>query len=180
MLVILPTLFIRRPPKKITAASLAKGLNFAALMSLAVVFAVVVMPTVAPASLSGLQMIVSENSTQPSSSASSGNDEASSKNGASSGDLLTAAATIMGLAVFGSALGTLGSNKDLIKGIAYTLLPIIAVQAAFMLELVGMIHFPTVVWIPMTAILLMMAVLAMVANRLLPDKEDGTPTTYED
>ena len=80
----------------------------------------------------------------------------------------------MVLAVFGSALGTLGTNKHLIRGIAYTLLPIITVQAVFMLHLVGIVYFPVAVWIPMTAILLMLAVLAMVANKLIPDQTDNS------
>ena len=167
---------IRRPPKKITAASLAKRLNDAALMSLVVVLVVILMPMVAPASLALLHMAASEDSIQPGSSASYENGVASPENGVDGGHLLTAAATIMGLAVFGSALGTLRLNRELIRGIAYTLLPIIVVQAAFMLGIVGTIHFPVVVWIPMTAILLMLAVLAMVANRLLPDKADGNAT----
>ena len=145
-----------------------KGLQVIALVSLIVVLVVAVMPAPVP-----------EDSMQADSSASDENDEAPPGNGAGHGNLLTAAATIMGLAVFGSALGTLGSNKDLIKGIAYTLLPIIAVQAAFMLGVTGIIHFPVVVWIPMTAILLMVAVLAMVASRLLADEADSNAATPE-
>ena len=161
-------LLVSRPSKKITAASLEKGLQVIASVSLVVVLVVALMPTVGAGLLSLSDMMASEDSPQQGNSASDGNDEAPLENGAGDGDLLAAAATIMGLAVFGSALGTMGSNEYLLKGIAYTLMPIITVQAAFMLGVVDIIHFPVVVWIPMTAILLMSAVLAMVASRLLP------------
>ena len=86
--------------------------------------------------------------------------------------LFTASATILGFAAFGSALSILGLNKDLIKGIAYMLIPVIAVQAVFMLSfLVERVVFPAAAWIILTAILLMLLVLAMVANRM---KSAGT------
>ena len=87
--------------------------------------------------------------------------------------LLTAAATIMGFAAFGSALSTLGQSKDLIKGIAYMLIPIILVQAVFMLSLLGHIGFPAVWWLYITVILLMLLVLVMFANRIKPPETNG-------
>ena len=81
--------------------------------------------------------------------------------------LFTASATIMGFAAFGSALSILGLNKDLIKGIAYMLIPVIAVQTVFILSfLVDCVVFPAAAWIILTSILLMLLVLAMVANRM--------------
>lgn len=156
---------IRRPAKKITAKILAKWLHTSALASLMVVVVVIVAPSVAPVSISGLiHMIESEDAPDA-----TGSELPAA--GITDGDLFMAAATIMGLAVFGSALGTLGRGKDSVKGVAYTLVPTITVQAAFMLDIMDILHFPAVVWIPMTAILLMLVVLAMVANKLLPDRK---------
>ena len=89
------------------------------------------------------------------------------------GELLTAAATILGLTVFGSALGAQHYSKDMIKGIAYILILIIVVQVAFMSELTGVVRFPVVIWIPMTAISLMLVVFAMVANKVRSDEGGG-------
>lgn len=80
--------------------------------------------------------------------------------------LFTASATIMGFAAFGSALSTLSPNKDLTKGIAFTLIPVIVVQMVFMLSLLGHIDFSAMLWIIMTGLLLMLLVLAMVANSI--------------
>ena len=88
--------------------------------------------------------------------------------------LFTASATIMGLAAFGSALSTLGRNTALIKGIAYTLVPLIVVQAVFMLSILDRIGFPVSLWIVITAVLLMLLVLAIVANRIKTDGTDGS------
>ena len=87
--------------------------------------------------------------------------------------LLTASVTIMGFAAFGSALSTLGQSKDLIKGIAYTLIPVIVVQAAFMLSLLGHFGFPASWWIAITTFLLMLLVLVMFANRIKPAGVDS-------
>ena len=163
---------IRNPPKKINSTSLVKGLHITALVSLVVVFVVVVAPTVAPTSLSWLIQTYEE-STLSDDLAVGEDTVAPPENSTDSNGLLTAAATIMGLAVFGSALGTLVSNKHLIKGIAYTLIPTIVVQAAFMLHLVGILYFPVAVWIVMTAILLMLAVLAMTASKITSTGTDG-------
>lgn len=158
---------IRRPAKKITAKLLAKWLHAGALTSLAVVVVVIVAPSAAPVSVSGLKhMIESEDMLDA-----TGGELPAAGIGITDGDLFMAAATIMGLAVFGSALGTLGRGKDSVKGVVYTLVPTITVQAAFMLDIMGILRFPAVVWIPMTAILLMLVVLAMAANKLLPDRK---------
>ena len=87
--------------------------------------------------------------------------------------LFTASAAIMGFAVFGLVLSTLGTNMELIKSIAYTLLPVIAVQTIFMVSLVSDINFPEAVWIVMTAVWLFLLVFATVANRILPVGTDG-------
>ena len=145
-------LLIHRPTKMITATQLSKGLHNAALLSLVVVVAIpVLIHVTAPKYSMHLDSV-------------------------SDGELLTAAATIMGLAVFGSALSTLGGNKYMIKGIAYTIIPLITVQAVFMLGLVGLFSFPVAAWIIMTAILLMLTVLAMVANKVLSDEAGGKTT----
>lgn len=87
--------------------------------------------------------------------------------------LFTASATILGFAAFGSALSTLGQSKDLIRSIAYMLIPIILVQAVFMLSLLGHVGFPAAWWISITVILLMLLVLVMFANRIKPAGTDG-------
>lgn len=156
-----------RCPVKITAALMANVLHAAALSFIIVVVVVATMSVTAP-----------EESSPPDGSV-LGEDVVPPEDGVEDGDLFTAAATIMALAVFGSALGTLGSNKHLIRGIAYTLIPLITVQAAFMLHLVGIIYFPVVLWILMTAILLMLAVLAMVASKLIPDQTEGSAAAPE-
>lgn len=88
--------------------------------------------------------------------------------------LFTASATLMGLAAFGTALSTLGHNNALIKGIAYTLVPLIGVQAVFMVSILERIGIPVSLWMVMTGILLMLLVLVMVANRIEIDKVDGS------
>lgn len=89
--------------------------------------------------------------------------------------LFTASATITGFAVFGSAFSALGPNRNLIMGIAYVFISIIVVQSAFMLSLLGYVGFPASLWIGMTAVLLMLLVLAMVAGRIKSSGTDGGP-----
>ena len=181
-------LFMRPPAKKITTAVLAKRLHIIALGFIIVVVVVAMLPVVAPTSLSWL--ICWTTLKEPTSPDGLELDECVGdllENGmdavletdANSDGLLTAAATIMGLTVFGSALGTLSSNKHSIRSIAYTLIPTIAVQAAFMLHLVGITYFPVVVWISMTAVLLMLTVLAMTADKILHDQTDGSSAAAE-
>ena len=93
--------------------------------------------------------------------------------GVDNGDLFVAVSTIMGFAVFGSALSTFGSNKELMKGVANILIVIIAVQMIFMFELMGFAYFPIVVWIPVTAILLMLVVFAIITNKVRSDEDGG-------
>lgn len=88
--------------------------------------------------------------------------------------LFTASATIMGLAAFGSALSTLGHNMISIKSIAYTLVPLIGVQATFMASLLGHVGIPAWLWIIMTPIFLFLLVLAIVANRVKTSGADGS------
>ena len=131
-----------------TASSLEKWLHNGALITLVAVVAVAVVATYMPAA-------------QPS-------------HLIEPDTLFTASATIMGLAAFGSALATLGTNRGLIKSIAYALLPVITIQAVFMASLVSNINFPAMSWIGMTAVWLFLLVLAVVANRVLPDGTGGT------
>ena len=86
------------------------------------------------------------------------------------GTLFTASATILGLAVFGSALFTPGKRKDQIKSIAYTLVPFITVQALFMISLVSSFHMPVVWWVGMTAVGMFIVVAVMVANSIATDE----------
>ncbi len=79
--------------------------------------------------------------------------------------LFTAAATIMGLAAFGSALATLGQNKISIKSIAYALIPVITIQAVFMASLISDVNFPAMWWLGLTTIGLFLLVLAIVVIR---------------
>ena len=87
--------------------------------------------------------------------------------------LFTTSATILGLGISGSALSTLGVNKDLIKSIAYTLIPFVVVQLVFMLSVLGSIVFPAELWVIITAILLMLLVFAIVANKIMSAEADG-------
>lgn len=165
------------PQTNITAASLAKLLHGMALVSLIAVIVVVTAPVVAPTAFQELvDRVMPEKST---SLGGLGSDEDGEQpeNSVDGNGLLTAAATIMGLTVFGSALGTTGSNKYMIRAVGYTLIPTVTVQAVFMLHLVGILHFPAAVWIPMTAILLMLAVLAMIANKLVYSETNGDAPT---
>lgn len=168
---------VRHPTMKITAAMLAKWLRIIALLFLIAVFMVIAAPMVSPISSWLICVTTLEEPTSPNGLELYECVEDLLENGVdveletdvNSGGLLTAAATIMGLTVFGSALGTLGSSKDSIKGVAYILLPTLTVQAVFMLHLVNITYFPVEVWIPMTAILLMLVVLAVAANKIAPD-----------
>ena len=135
-----------RHARRITDVALRKALDMIAHLTLVVVFAVAVStPTDQPA--------------YP----------------VDSGTLFTVSATITGFAVFGSAFSALGPNRNLIMGIAYVFISIIVVQSAFMLSLLGYVGFPASWWIGMTAVLLMLLVLVMVAGRIKSSGTDGGP-----
>ena len=85
------------------------------------------------------------------------------------GTQFVAAATIMGFAVFGSALAIPSQHKGMLRSIAYALVAFVTVQAVFMATLVSNFNMPTVWWVAMTAIWLLLLVLVMTANRFQPD-----------
>lgn len=128
--------------KRGTPSSLEKWLHSAALITLVGIVAVAIVATYAP--------------TTP------------SEHLVESGTLFTASATITGFVVFGSALTMLGQNRGLSRGIAYTLLPVIAIQATFMISLVSNIYFPATVWIVMTTAWLCIVVLVITVGKTQP------------
>lgn len=87
--------------------------------------------------------------------------------------LFTASATIMGLAVFGSAFTVMGQKGNLAKGIAYALIPAIVVQLVFMLSLVRDNFFPAEAWIIITGASVMLMVPAILANNTNNKTDDN-------
>ena len=84
-----------------------------------------------------------------------------------------AAATIMGFAVFGSALAIPRQRKQQVRSIAYALVAFVIVQAVFMATLVSDFSIPTILWVALTAAWLFGLVAVMVANRIPPDGASG-------
>ena len=85
--------------------------------------------------------------------------------------LFTAAATILGFAMFGSALTRVGHNKDLIRSTVSVLTAIGVIQALFMMSLVSDFNIPAIWWIGMTMIVLLMLMLIMASGTI---RSDGT------